>query len=179
MHSHHSVFLFLILLFWISEGLSHLTWLSVRGSHKLFNDWCMDRVYNLFADSLEYLDVSECSGISERGLAAAWKLKHLKTLVVENMPHIKNLEMVCSLLEEKIPGLTCIGVDYERKAQEIKAETEEAIRAKQERLTELETITINVTPRLESEPESHGHERINDNAKSTKGEEAHKVEAKN
>jgi len=103
--------------------------------------------------------LSECKGISERGLAAAWRLKHLKTLVVENMPHVKNLEMVCSLLEEQIPGLTCVGVDYERKALELKKEAEEAERLEQERLAELEAGTINVTPRLNSDDHEHDHVR--------------------
>lgn len=70
--------------------------------------------------------------------------RNLKTLVVENLPHARHLEMVTAMLEDALPELVVIGVDYTKKMEQIKLEGEEIERkilAEAEKL-EANTVTI-------------------------------------
>lgn len=57
--------------------------------------------------------------------------------------------MVCALLEEKLPNLTCVGVDYERRLHELKLENEHFERTVLAQEEEVEANTITITPRIE------------------------------
>ncbi|KFM74978.1 hypothetical protein X975_20039, partial [Stegodyphus mimosarum] len=76
------------------------------------DDWCLSRSY-LFENSLEYLDISGCHNVTERGICALHALKNLRTLVLNDTPNIGNKELVSLLLQEIIPKCQVIGVNYE------------------------------------------------------------------
>jgi hypothetical protein len=73
--------------------------------------------------------------------------RNLKTLVVENLPQAKHLEMVAAMLEDQLPELLVIGVDYAKKAEQLRIEGEEVERKLLQAATALEANTINVEPR--------------------------------
>ena len=53
-----------------------------------------------YADTLEHLDISGCTGVDWNGFEVLWRLRNLKTLVVKDMSHIKDLDLLCLLLLE-------------------------------------------------------------------------------
>lgn len=57
---------------YIAVNLSKLRYLSLKNCESI-NDWCLDR-FHMFSDNLEFLDLSGCSNISERGIASLHKL---------------------------------------------------------------------------------------------------------
>ena len=70
----------------------------------LIDDWCMDRIAYTFPN-LEYLNVSDCPMVSERGMEALYKLPNLKTLIITNHYKSAAFELTSMLLEDCIPGL--------------------------------------------------------------------------
>lgn len=92
-------------------NLTRLKWLSFQNCCNVDN-WFLDRITGEFNETLEYLDISECKGITEEGLSCIYKLKNLKTLCVTNIANTRNFEFMCLLLEDGIPGLTIEGVTY-------------------------------------------------------------------
>ncbi|XP_015908577.1 distal membrane-arm assembly complex protein 2 isoform X2 [Parasteatoda tepidariorum] len=91
-------------------NLDELKKLSLRNCEYV-DDWCLNRLH-LFGYSLEYLDLSGCKNISERGICTLHSLKKLKTLVLQDTPNIKDKELVSLLLQDVIPNLEVIGVDF-------------------------------------------------------------------
>lgn len=69
-----------------------------------FDDWYLDRVAGLFPQ-LEYLDISDCPGVTERGLEALYRTSWLKTLIVTNHTKTAAFELTCMMLEDVVPGL--------------------------------------------------------------------------
>jgi hypothetical protein len=67
------------------------------------------------------------------------------------MSHVKDLEVICATLEDQIPGLTCVGVDYGKKLQELREENAETERKQKEEEAAREANTINLEPRLSNE----------------------------
>jgi len=65
-----------------------------------------------FKDSLEYLDLSGCPALNWNGLEALWRLKKLKTLVLYDMEHVKDLPLICLFLLDLMPDLEIRGVEY-------------------------------------------------------------------
>uniref|UniRef100_A0A914CAB4 ATP synthase subunit s-like protein n=1 Tax=Acrobeloides nanus TaxID=290746 RepID=A0A914CAB4_9BILA len=80
---------------------------------KFVNDWVMPRIGAIFSNSLEMLDLSGCNRISAKGLRGLRHLKKLKYLRLEGLDHVKDLAKSALLLEEAIPGLIILGVDFE------------------------------------------------------------------
>ena len=78
----------------------------------LIDVWCMDRITGEFQDSLEYLDVSGCRALNWNGLECLWRLRKLKVLVLHDMEHIKDLDLICLMLLDVFPDLQIRGVDY-------------------------------------------------------------------
>jgi len=75
--------------------------------------------------------------------------RKLKTLVVEDMEHVKYLEIVCALLEDANPQLRIVGVDYAKKIEQIRKEElelEQKLKLEQE---QLEANTVEVEPRYD------------------------------
>ncbi|KAI4489409.1 hypothetical protein M0802_011164 [Mischocyttarus mexicanus] len=85
--------------------LDKLKWLSFK-SCQYINDWCLDRISARYP-SLEYLDISDCINVTERGLEALYKLKNLKTLIITNHHKSASFELTCFMLEDCIPNLKC------------------------------------------------------------------------
>ncbi|KAI0212718.1 Distal membrane-arm assembly complex protein 2 [Lamellibrachia satsuma] len=90
--------------------LEHLKYLNLSRCENI-DDFCLDRFVQ-FSDSLLYLDLSECSQVTERGLACLHRLEKLKRLRIANMPSVKNPTLVALMLEEAIPGCVVEGIDY-------------------------------------------------------------------
>ncbi|KAL5008275.1 hypothetical protein ScPMuIL_013856 [Solemya velum] len=88
--------------------LECLRYLSVSNC-QLIDDWCLSRLH-MFSETLEFLDVSGCPQVTERGLACLHHLRKLKGLNIANLPKIANKELVTLYLEEMLPDCTVIGV---------------------------------------------------------------------
>ncbi|CAD5121209.1 DgyrCDS9744 [Dimorphilus gyrociliatus] len=94
------------------EGLEHLRYLNLSGCSYV-DDWTLNRLH-MFNKSLEYLDVSKCENITERGLAClADKLPNLKYLKMKEMPKVNYAGFVQVLLQECKPTLRIEGVPSE------------------------------------------------------------------
>ncbi|CAH1402357.1 unnamed protein product [Nezara viridula] len=92
-------------------NLMKLKWLSLRNC-ELVDDWFLDKISGEFAETLEYLDISDCLNVTENGLNGFYRFHNLKKLVVHNIVHNISFEFRCFLLEDTIPGLTIEGVKY-------------------------------------------------------------------
>ncbi|KAE9556106.1 hypothetical protein FO519_000740 [Halicephalobus sp. NKZ332] len=101
--------------------LEHVRMLRLAGC-KYIDDWALSRIGSIFADSLEMLDLSGCHRISAKGLRGLHGLKKLSYLRLEGLDHIDNLAKSALLLEEAIPGLTVLGVDFERALEGVRNE---------------------------------------------------------
>ena len=91
--------------------LRPITYLSVA-TCPYIDDWCVDRLCGQYADTLEHLNLSYCRKVTENGISALGRLKKLKTLNIEGMDHVKNIQMLCVLLEENNSNLTIEGLDF-------------------------------------------------------------------
>ena len=74
--------------------------------------FCIDRITGEFADSLEFLDISGCRNLDWNGLECIWRLYRLKTLVLRDMEHVKDIKLICLMLLDILPDLEIRGVDY-------------------------------------------------------------------
>lgn len=81
------------------QKLQKVEWLSLNGCEHI-DDWCIDRISNIFSDTLLYLDIRNCPGISYRGLGALYKLENLKILNVDEVLPYNAFEMTCLLLQD-------------------------------------------------------------------------------
>ncbi|KAJ8983762.1 hypothetical protein NQ317_006094 [Molorchus minor] len=86
------------------DGLKQLEWLSLNGCEKM-DDWCMDKISNIFSHSLIYLDIRNCPNISEKGIGALYKLRNLKILYMDDFLRSTTYELTCLLLQEVNPDL--------------------------------------------------------------------------
>lgn len=86
-------------------GLNKLKWLSLK-SCKNIDDWGLDKISAEFPE-LEYLDISDCEKITERGLESLYRMVNLKTLIVTNHYRTVAFELTCFMLEDCMPNLTC------------------------------------------------------------------------
>ncbi|KRY00183.1 Protein disulfide-isomerase [Trichinella pseudospiralis] len=77
------------------------------------NDWCMSQMKQ-FENTLEFLDLSYCSKLTADGLSALSCLKKLKYLRLEGLDQVKNIGVVAVRLEDTIPQLQVVGLDYEQ-----------------------------------------------------------------
>ena len=113
----------------IYEGLQSLRNLMYLKSldlsySPLIDVWCMDRITGEFQDSLEYLDVSGCRALNWNGLECLWRLRKLKVLVLHDMEHVKDLDLICLMLLDVFPDLQIRGVDYMANAANLLAGTQ-------------------------------------------------------
>ena len=72
----------------------------------------MDRITGEFTDSLEYLNISGCRAINWNGMECIWRLRNLKTLVIKDMEHVQDLQLICLMLLDCLPNLKIEGADY-------------------------------------------------------------------
>uniref|UniRef100_A0AC35TI37 ATP synthase subunit s, mitochondrial n=1 Tax=Rhabditophanes sp. KR3021 TaxID=114890 RepID=A0AC35TI37_9BILA len=101
--------------------LTKLRLLSLANCHYV-DDWTLSRVGTMFSESLEMLDLSDCKKISAKGLLGLRKAKKLKYLRLNGLNNQKEIAKVALLLEEAIPGLEVIGVDYDEAMFKLEAE---------------------------------------------------------
>uniref|UniRef100_A0A0N5BA07 ATP synthase subunit s-like protein n=1 Tax=Strongyloides papillosus TaxID=174720 RepID=A0A0N5BA07_STREA len=92
--------------------LSKLRLLSVSNC-KYVDDWTLSRIGTMFSESLEMLDLSNCKKISPKGIMGLRSLKKLKYLRLNGLNDPQGMAKATIMLEESIPGLVVIGVDYE------------------------------------------------------------------
>lgn len=85
------------------RNLRTLSWASFKGN-KYFDDWCMDKVAAEFPN-MEFLDVSDCPMLTERGLEALYRLYSLRKLIVTDFHKQPSFELTCALLEDCCPEL--------------------------------------------------------------------------
>ncbi|TKR78201.1 hypothetical protein L596_019049 [Steinernema carpocapsae] len=102
--------------------LEHLRMLRVAGCHYI-DDWVLGKVGNMFSDSLQMLDLSGCHRISAKGLSGLRSLKKLRYLRLEGLDHVKDLAKTALMLEESIPGLQVLGIDYNLALEGAEAES--------------------------------------------------------
>lgn len=101
------------------EGLVNIAtarkvkWMSFRNCPYV-DDWFLDNLIQ-FKDSLEYLDISDCADVTERGVCVLHRLRNLKTLKLENLPNIQYPELVCILLEDVLLDIKIEGISYMNK----------------------------------------------------------------
>ncbi|CAG7823047.1 unnamed protein product, partial [Allacma fusca] len=100
----------------------------------------MDKLAYMFAERLEFLDISGCTGLTEGALCSLVRFRKLKTLVMRNLPQVTNMAVICAILEDSNPDLKIFGVDYEQRLNEIKTENERL--EKQAKEIEDNTITV-------------------------------------
>lgn len=93
------------------RNLHHLKYLDISYCEH-FDVWCLDRMSGEYADTLEYLDISGSRKLDWNGLEVLWRLRKLKTLVVRDMGHVKDLNLICLLLLDVNPKLKIVGADY-------------------------------------------------------------------
>lgn len=86
------------------RDLEDVRWLSINGCEKL-DDWGLDRISNIFSHSLVYLDLRNCSNITENGIGTLYKMQNLKILYLDDFLRSTTYEMTCLLLQEVNPSL--------------------------------------------------------------------------
>lgn len=99
--------------------LHELKWLSLKGC-KPIDDWCLDRISSGYT-KLEYLDISECEKVTERGLEALYRMHALKKLIVTNYHNSPAFELTCMMLEDCCPHIVCEIRKPEEKAESVKS----------------------------------------------------------
>ncbi|XP_017886883.2 uncharacterized protein LOC108629038 [Ceratina calcarata] len=87
-------------------NLYYLRSLSLKGC-KSIDDWALDKLSAEFP-SLEYLDISECENVTERGIEALYRMPNLKKLIVTNYHGSAAFDLTCFMLEDINPYLTCL-----------------------------------------------------------------------
>ncbi|KHN78647.1 ATP synthase subunit s-like protein [Toxocara canis] len=102
--------------------LEHLRMLRLAGC-QYADDWMMGRIGTMFSRSLEMLDLSDCDRITAKGLTGLRSLKKLRYLRLEGMDHIKDIAKTALLLEQSIPNLKVLGLDYNLALESLKRET--------------------------------------------------------
>merc|ERR1719348_2063344 len=93
------------------KNLHHLKELDLSYSEHI-DEWCMDRITGEFHASLEVLNISGCRGVDWNGLELVWRLANLKTLIIKDMEHIRDLSLICLLILDVLPKLKIEGADY-------------------------------------------------------------------
>ncbi|KAH7716797.1 Protein Y53G8AR.8, partial [Aphelenchoides avenae] len=101
--------------------LEHLRMLRLAGCPYI-NDWALSRVGGMFGNTLEMLDLSGCTRISAKGLYALRHLKKLQYLRLEGLDNIKDVSKTALLLEDAIPGLKVVGLDYDSALKNLERE---------------------------------------------------------
>ncbi|KAF6205668.1 hypothetical protein GE061_019841 [Apolygus lucorum] len=99
------------------EGLANLVklkklkWLRLKNCEHVDN-WFMDRLSGELGKTIEYLDLSGCTQLTEGILSCMYRFENLKELDLTGVPTTPSFELGCLLLEDTIPGLKITGVQY-------------------------------------------------------------------
>ncbi|CAL7951379.1 unnamed protein product [Xylocopa violacea] len=87
-------------------NLYYLRSLSLKGCRTI-DDWALDKLSAEFP-MLEYLNISECKNVTEKGLGALYRMPNLKAIIVTNFQGTAAFDLTCFLLEDVNPYLQCI-----------------------------------------------------------------------
>ncbi|KAL3085296.1 hypothetical protein niasHS_010365 [Heterodera schachtii] len=101
--------------------LEFLRMLSLRDC-RWIDDWVLSRIGGMFANTLEMLDLSNCHRISAKGLLGLRSLSKLRFLRLDGLGKTEGIAKSALLLEETLPNLVVIGIDYEHAMAEMEAE---------------------------------------------------------
>ncbi|XP_045115871.1 distal membrane-arm assembly complex protein 2-like isoform X1 [Portunus trituberculatus] len=93
------------------KNLMYLKNLSVSGCAHI-DDWCIDRICCQFSGTLEHLDISGCTKVTERGIGALARLRQLRTLNITGLDGVKDIRLLCLLLKDDLPQLKISGINY-------------------------------------------------------------------
>ncbi|BES93178.1 Hypothetical protein NTJ_05987 [Nesidiocoris tenuis] len=91
--------------------LQQLKWISFRNCKRV-DDWFVDRLTHILEPKVEHLDLSHCPGLTEKCLSCFYRLPQLKKLVLEGVAETPAFKLGCLELEDAMPGLELVGVDY-------------------------------------------------------------------
>ncbi|KAI6228412.1 ATP synthase subunit s, mitochondrial [Aphelenchoides besseyi] len=100
--------------------LHHLRMLRLADC-KYIDDWSLSRIGGV-CSTLELLDLSGCNRISGKGLLALRTLRNLKSLRLERMNNQTDLGKSALLLEEALPNLQVVGLDYNAALERLESE---------------------------------------------------------
>lgn len=96
------------------EGLAFLEGTSIKmlilRDCQYIDDFCLSRLYKI-SNSLEFLDISGCTLVTDNGLAALCKLRNLKGLRINDLPNAGNKALIAAYLLDENPELNVLGVD--------------------------------------------------------------------
>jgi len=93
------------------KNLHYLKELDLSYS-EFIDEWCVDRLTGEYHNTLEVLNISGCRKVDWNGLELLWRLANLKTLVIKDMEHVKDLTLICLMLLDVLPKLKIEGADY-------------------------------------------------------------------
>lgn len=101
----------------IHRGFEHFGGCKELKSLKMVNqkyvdDFCLDAVSGMFSLSLQYLDISGCKLVTERGLSCLHRCSNLRLLNLYNLPNVKHPALLALLLEESLPHVEIRGINY-------------------------------------------------------------------
>ncbi|KAK0054854.1 ATP synthase subunit s-like protein [Biomphalaria pfeifferi] len=88
--------------------LSHLRYIRMHNCPYL-DDWFLAKLHPL-KDTLEFLDINNCPEITDNGLSCLHHFSNLQCLRVSNLERVKNIGLMCLLLEDRIPNLLVLGL---------------------------------------------------------------------
>ncbi|KAK6182838.1 hypothetical protein SNE40_010429 [Patella caerulea] len=95
--------------------LEYLKYLNFSNCHHV-DDWFMSRLHQ-FSETLEFLDISGCKNVTDRGLECLHILKKLQGLKLSDMDHVENLDLIVLLLQERFPDCVIFGIDSKPQKQ--------------------------------------------------------------
>lgn len=82
-------------------GLKSVRYLSLKNCAYI-DDYCLDRLH-IMADTLQFLDLSGCTNITERGLATLHKMGKLEALILRDIKTTPAIELVTLMLQDVLP----------------------------------------------------------------------------
>ncbi|KAG0710663.1 Distal membrane-arm assembly complex protein 2 [Chionoecetes opilio] len=101
----------------LPEQLKYLKSLNVAGC-PMVDDWCIDRLCGEYHNSLQHLDLSGCTRVTQYGIGALTRLRHLRSLNLHALDEVKNIKLLCLLLLDAFPHLEISGISYLGQATE-------------------------------------------------------------
>lgn len=98
----------------IRQGLEKIPCKQLKSlrmvNQEYVDNFCIDTVTAMFGLTLEYLDISGCKLVTEKGLGCLHRCQNLKLLKLGNLPNLKNAELLALLLEEALPLVEIEGI---------------------------------------------------------------------
>jgi len=85
------------------DGCKHIR--RVRFHHlPYFDDETLQLLIDKLKSSLEHLELTSCGDISDRGLTSITQLELLKTLILQDLPEVRNKDKCYKTLKEALPS---------------------------------------------------------------------------